>query len=96
MQAYVTIRNATVPTPVRALADFARVSVAAHGSAQVQLRIPPRLNAVLSAALVDVVEPGSRSLWVGGASDPAAAPGVLGGWSTVGEATPVAACEALR
>lgn len=95
-KAYVTIHNVTVPTPVRALVDFARVAVPAHSSAVVQLRVPPRLNAVLDASLVDAVPPGPRTLWVGGASDPAAAPGVQGGWETVGPATPVANCEAAR
>ena len=89
-----SILNATVPTPVRALADFARVAVPAHSSATVTLRIPPRLNAVLDEALQDVVPPGPRSLWVGGASDPEAAPGMRGGWVTVGAATPVSVCEA--
>jgi hypothetical protein len=93
MQAYVTIHNATVTTPLLALADFVRVRVPAMSSLVVKLSVKPRLNSVLSESFVDVVEPGLRTVWIGGSSAAGKGPGVFGSWQTVGQVTPVMTCE---
>lgn len=93
VQAYVTVHNATVRVPIRQLVAFARVRVPAGGAVEVPLTFAPERHAVLrNPDLVTVIEPGPRTIWVGGASDPAAAPGVAGSFAVVGAATPLSSC----
>lgn len=95
VQLYVSLPGASVPSPARALADFARVAVPAGGAVNVTLAVAPARNAVLREGdLAEVVEPGARVLWVGGASSPGFAPGVGGGYAVAGPTTPVSACGA--
>ncbi len=94
VQLYVTQVGASVPAPIRALAAFARVWVPAGGATTLTLSIPPRLNSLMrDGDYLDVVSPGARDLWVGGASDPAAAPGVAASFAVTGAPTPVVQCE---
>ena len=95
LQLYLSFSNASVPVPARALVAFARVAVPARGSASVTLRVPPRVNAVMRAGdLVEEIQPGRRTLWLGGCSDPARLPGVALAFTTVGAPTPLSECPA--
>jgi beta-glucosidase len=94
VQLYLTLGNASVPVPRRQLAAFARVFVPGNGgTAKVTLEVRPSLQSVMRAGdYVDVVEPGLRTLWVGGASDPAVLPGAAAAYTVVGTTTPVGQC----
>ena len=91
VQLYLSLLEASTPTPRRALVAFDRVWLPAGTATRVSLTLTPRLNAVMRAGdYVDVVEPGRRVVYVGG--DSAAA--FSAGFATVGTVTPVAVCEA--
>ncbi len=73
--------------------DFVRVTVPAMSSAVVNLVVRPRLNSVLDAQYIDVVEPGMRSVWVGGSSLAGKGPGASSSWQNIGPVTPLSTCE---
>ena len=93
-QLYLSHGAPTVPVPVRALVAFQRVRVPAGRSVDVALQVLPRQNAVLRAGdLAEEVQPGPRSLWLGGCSEPRLLTGVRLAFTTVGVATPLDVCE---
>lgn len=95
VQMYASQPNASAPVPQRLLADFARVAIPAGGQATVTLTLAPFQNSLLREGdLLRVVEPGPRSLWIGGCSDPARLPGASATFTTTGITTPVAQCAA--
>jgi beta-glucosidase len=93
-QLYVRFAGASVPQPpAHSLVNWERVVLGAGGAATLTLTVTPEDNAVLRAGdFVPVIEPGVRALWLGASSDAARAPGLAGGYTIVGDATPLAAC----
>lgn len=94
VQLYLALRGASVPTPLRALVDFVRVAIPAGVTRTVTLRVTPRLNSLMRAGdYEDVVQPGVRTLYVGGTSALAGL-ALRGDVTVTGAETPVARCEA--
>lgn len=93
VQAYISMPSSSVSTPIRALVDFSKVLLQPGQAQDVSLTVTPRLQSILRAGdYADVVEPGPRSVWVGGASAPGWAGGVGGGYAVQGQTTPLAQC----
>jgi beta-glucosidase len=99
VQAYGTLRNSTaLHTPRKQLLAFAKVWVAAGGSAQANLTVLPAARAVLRHPdLVQMVGPGAIELAVAGSSDPEGFPGTSGSGvkglvTIVGPAVPLEDC----
>ena len=66
VQLYVTDSEASVPVPIRRLAAFKRISLAAGESKIVTLTIKPREMSVITDDTRRVVEPGAFEIFVGG------------------------------
>jgi beta-glucosidase len=98
VQLYVALMNASVPTPLRSLVSFTR-HVFSTGPRQtvVKFRMLPEDHAVLRKGdFVPTVEPGMRTVWVGGGQPGTGAAGVALIFYVRGAATTVATCAAQK
>ncbi len=68
VQLYLTDEEASVPVPSCALKDFRRVRLAPGASAEVEFAITPQMMAVVNEDGESVLEPGTFTVTVGGAS----------------------------
>jgi beta-glucosidase len=68
VQLYVRDDAASVTRPVRALAGFRRVSLAAGASTTVSFTVAPEQLALYDLGMRQVVEPGTFTVWAGGSS----------------------------
>ena len=66
VQLYVTDHDASVPVPIRKLAGFARISLAAGESKTVSFTIDPRDLSIITDDTRRVIEPGTFDISVGG------------------------------
>lgn len=99
VQLYVTLANASVPTARRSLVSFTRhvFGVGDDKKTVVKFRLLPEDHAVLRAGdFALTVEPGMRTVWVGGGQPGTGAPGVALTFDVQGAASTVDACAALK
>lgn len=95
-QLYTAFPGASVPAqPIKALVNWDKVMLAPGASTTLTLTISPEDNAVLREGdFVPVIEPGARTLWLGGSSDSGGVtPGLAGGYTIQGSVTPLAQCS---
>ena len=78
VQVYVAIHNSTVPTPKHQLVTFSRVTLnASMHTENLAFRLLPEDHAVLrDPDFAETVEPGLRTVWIGGGQPGTAAAGV--------------------
>jgi hypothetical protein len=96
-QLYLSIdaSSASVPVAIRQLVNFHRASVETGSQEKVSFVLSPEDNAVMrDPDFKLVVEPGRRTVWIGGSSLKAATPGgVEVVFEVVGETTLLSHCE---